>query len=156
VKWKGEQEKQRKEQAIANTVGLRVLSAIGAAVPVRPMKFDLLFVLEKLVGTKDEGRMEMLARQHGIRQKRDDGGIKKTLGAYVRRDDEGTLSRLLVEGSILLAVSRGNPSAVLEDAARAYKVDTGSIAAKVRQEFAAKEKAKKTARSTAKAAKKAA
>jgi hypothetical protein len=32
-----------------------------------------------------------------IRQKRDDGGVKKTLTAFVRRADEGTLSRLLVE-----------------------------------------------------------
>ena len=34
AKWKAEQERQRKEQAIANTVGRRVLSAIGSAVPV--------------------------------------------------------------------------------------------------------------------------
>ena len=43
-KWKAEQEKQRKEQAIANTTGLRVLAAIGAAVPVRLLKRDLLFI----------------------------------------------------------------------------------------------------------------
>jgi hypothetical protein len=49
VKWKAEQEKQRKEQAIANTVGLRVLSAIGSAVPVRLMKRDLLSVIERLL-----------------------------------------------------------------------------------------------------------
>ena len=48
AKWKAEQEKQRKEQAIANTTGLRVLTAIGSAVPVRLMKRDLLFILEKL------------------------------------------------------------------------------------------------------------
>lgn len=40
------------------------------------------------------------------------------------RADEGTLSRLLVESSILLASSRGNPTTVLKDAATAYKVDT--------------------------------
>jgi len=38
-----------------------------------------------------------MARQHGIRQKRDDGGIGKTLAAFVRRADEGMLSRLVVE-----------------------------------------------------------
>ncbi|HEU4637164.1 MAG TPA: ParB/RepB/Spo0J family partition protein [Edaphobacter sp.] len=48
-RWKVEQEKQRREQAIANTTGLRVLSAIGAAVPVRLLKRDLLFILERLV-----------------------------------------------------------------------------------------------------------
>jgi N-6 DNA Methylase/HsdM N-terminal domain len=78
AKWKAEQEKQRKEQAtIANTVGLRVLSAIGSVVPVRLMKRDLLSVIERLLFLMDENRIEMLARQHGIRQKRDDGGVKK-------------------------------------------------------------------------------
>ncbi len=154
--WKAEQEKQRKEQAIANVTGLRVLTAIGSAVPVRLLKRDLLFVIDQLMATMDESRVEMLARQHGIRQKRDDGGVKKTLSAFVRRADEGTLSRLLVEASILLAATRGNPSTVLKEAATAYKVDTDVIATKVKQEFAAKEKAKKASQPTAKVAKKAA
>jgi ParB family chromosome partitioning protein len=155
-KWKAEQEKQRKEQAIANTTGIRVLTAIGSAVPVRLLKRDMLFILEKLVGVMDENRVEMLARQHGIRQKRDDGGLAKTLAAFLRRADEGTLSRLLVESSILLAVTRGNPAAVLKDAATAYKVDTDAITAKVKQEFAAKEKAKKAPQPVPKTNKKAA
>jgi hypothetical protein len=35
------------------------------------------------------------AVQHGIRQKRDDGGIAKTLAAFIRRADEssGTASK---------------------------------------------------------------
>jgi len=155
-KWKAEQEKQRKEQAIANATGLRVLAAIGSAVPVRLLKRDLLFILERLVFAMDENRVGTLARQHGIRQKRDDGGIKKAFAAYLRRADEGMLSRALVESGILLAATRGNPSAVLNDAATTYKVDTDAIAAKVRQEFAAKEKAKKTPQPATKSVKKAA
>ena len=155
-KWKAEQDKQRREQAIANTTGLRVLAAVSAAVPVRLLKRDLLFILEKLVSVMDENRVEMLARQHGIRQKRDDGGIGKALTAFVRRADEGTLSRLMVEASILLASLRGNPAAILKEAATAYKVDTEAIAAKVKQEFAVKDKAKKAAQPAAKVAKKAA
>jgi ParB family chromosome partitioning protein len=61
-----------------------------------------------------------------------------------------------VESSILLAASRGNPATILKDAASTYKVDTDAIAAKVKQEFTAKEKARKTAQATPKAAKKAA
>ena len=128
-KWKAEQEKQRREQAIANATGLRVLSAVSAAVPVRLMKRDLLFVLEKLTSLMDENRLAMLARQHGIRQKRDDGGAGKTFAAFLRRSDEGTLSRLLVETAILLAASRANPATVLRDAASAYKVDIEAITA---------------------------
>jgi hypothetical protein len=70
-------------------------------------------------------------------------GTFKTLTVFLRRADESTLSRLLVEASILIAASRGNASGILKDAATAYKVDTEAIATKVKQEFAAKAKAKK-------------
>jgi ParB family chromosome partitioning protein len=145
-KWKAEQEKQRREQAIANATGLRVLAAVSAAVPVRLLKRDLFFVLERLVGVLDENRIETLARLHGIRQKRDEGGLTKTFVAFVRRADEGTLSRLIVEATIVLSASRNHGANVLRDAATAYKVDTDVIAAKVKQEFAAKAKAKKEAK----------
>ena len=80
-KWKAEQEKQRREGAIANATGLRVLAAVSAAVPVRLVKRDLLFVLEKLTSLMDENRLTMLARLHGIRLKRDDGGVAKMFAA---------------------------------------------------------------------------
>jgi ParB family chromosome partitioning protein len=72
AKWKTEQEKQRREEALANTTGLRVLSAIVSAVPVRLLKRDLLFIAERLLSLMDENRIEAIARQHSIRQKRDD------------------------------------------------------------------------------------
>lgn len=142
AQFKAEREKRRREEAIANVTGLRVLSAIGAAVPVRLMKRDLLFIAEKLASLLDEPRLQMLARQHEIRQKRDDGGVAKTFSAFLRRADENALGRVVVESAILLAASRANASQVLRDAAAVYKVDTDAIAAKVKQEFAAKEKAK--------------
>ena len=123
---------------------------------MRLLKCDLLFIAERLLSLMDDNRIEAIARQHGIRQTRDDGGVRKTLTAFLRRADEGTLSRLLVEASILLAASHGNASAILKDAGTAYKVDTEAIAAKVKQEFTAKLKAKKAARPAVKDAKKAA
>ena len=62
----------------------------------------------------------------------------------------------MVESTILLAASRTNPASVLRDAASTYKVDTDAIALKVKQEFAAKEKARKSSPTTARTAKKAA
>lgn len=156
AQFKAEQEKRRREEVIANAAGLRVISAISAAVPVRLMKRDLLFVAESLANLLDENRLGILARQNGIRQKRDDGGVVKTFGAFLRRADESTLGRTVVESALLLAASRGNASQVLRKAATVYKVDTDAIAAKVRQEFSAKEKVKKTKRSATKAAKNAA
>ena len=56
---------------------------------------------------------------------------------------------MLVEVSIVLASGRSNGTSTLRDAAAVYKVDTDAIGLKVKQEFAAKEKAKKEAKPTA-------
>jgi ParB family transcriptional regulator, chromosome partitioning protein len=148
AKWKAEQEQRRKEEAIANTTGIRVLSAIGAAVPVRLLKRDLQFVLNQIAPSLGEGRLQTLARQHGIRKDRETDAIDKLFSAFVRRADEGTLSRLLVESTVILAAARTNPAVVLREAAATYKVDTDAIALNVKQEFAAKEKAKKLGKPT--------
>ncbi|HWA93143.1 MAG TPA: hypothetical protein VG844_00980 [Terracidiphilus sp.] len=142
TRFKVEQEKRRREEAIANATGLRVLSAIAEAVPVRLMKRDLMFVAERLANLLDENRLTILARQHGIRQKRDDGGVARTYRAFLRRADESTLGRALVTTVVLLTASRGNDSQALRDAAAAYKVHTDAIAATVKREFTAKAKAK--------------
>jgi ParB family chromosome partitioning protein len=142
-KWNAEQEKQRREAAIANATGLRVLAAIGAAVPVRLMKRDLLFVAERLAILLDENRLTVLAKQHGIKKGKDTDSIEKLFVAFLHRADENTLGRVVVESIILLAATRGNPAKVLQEAAASYKVDADAIALKVRQEFATKEKEKK-------------
>ena len=90
----------------------------------------------------DEGRLEVLARQHGIRRTKDAEAIDELFTVFVRRADEGTLGRLLVEATVLLKAARGNAAQVLRDAAATYKLDTDAITIKVKQEFAAKEKAK--------------
>src|SRR6202789_2708768 len=61
AKWKAEQEKQRRETAMANTIGIRTLAAITAAVPVRLMKRDLAFIVEALLPIMHEPRLAMIA-----------------------------------------------------------------------------------------------
>jgi ParB family chromosome partitioning protein len=151
AKWKAEQEKRRKEEAISNTTGIRILEAIAAAVPVRLMKRDLSFVVERLASLLDENRLAILVRQHGIKKAKDSDSIGKLFAAYVRRAEESVLGNLLVEITILYAVMRQNARQALLDAATAYKVDTDAITLRVRQEFAAKEKAKLAKKPTAKA-----
>jgi ParB family transcriptional regulator, chromosome partitioning protein len=148
AQFKAEQEKRRHEEAIANATGLRVLSAIGAAVPVRLMKRDLLFVADRLANLLDENRAAILARQHGIKKTRENDSIGKLFTAFLRRADESTLGRAVVEAVVLLTASRGNASQVLRDAADAYKVDVAAITAKVKEEFTAKAKAAKKAAPT--------
>jgi ParB family chromosome partitioning protein len=150
--FKAQQEKERREAAIANTTGIRILAAIAAAIPVRLMKRDLLFVVERLAGLLDERRLEIVARQHGIKKAKDSDSIEKLFAAYLRRAEESVLGSLLVEIAILYTATRNNAAQVLRDAAAVYKVDTDAIAVKVKQEFATKEKARLEKKPTAKAA----
>jgi ParB family chromosome partitioning protein len=143
-------EKERKEAAIASTTGIRILEAIGAAVPVRLTKRDLLFVVERLASLLDENRLAVIARQHGIKKAKDSDSIGKLFAAFLRRAEESVLGRLVVELTIVLSAARTNAPQVLRDAACVYNVNTDSIALKVKQEFAAKEKARAEKKSTVK------
>ena len=158
-KWNAEEQKRRREEALAQATGLRTLAAIVAAVPVRLMKRDLLFVVEQLATLLDERRLEIVARQRGIKKAKDSDSIGKLFTAYLRHAEESALGGLLVEITILHAATKQNAAQVLRDATTAYKVDVDAISLKVKQEFAAKEKAKlapKPAKATQPKAKKAA
>lgn len=122
------------------------MKGIGDAVPVRLMKRDLLFVLMQTFPLLNEWQLQTLARQHRVRKDRETEMLDKLFEAFLRRADEGTLSRLLVEVSVVLASGRSNGMHALRDAATVYKVDTDAIAFEVKQEFAAKAKAKKEAK----------
>jgi ParB family transcriptional regulator, chromosome partitioning protein len=152
AKGKIEQEKQRKEAAIANTTGIRILAAITAAVPVRLMKRDLLFMMERLASSLDENRVAVVARQHGIKKAKDSDSIGKLFAAYLRRAEESALGGLLVEITILHTAMWQNATQVLRDAATAYKVDVDAIGLKVKQEFATKEKTRLSKKPPTKAA----
>ena len=140
--FKAEQDKSRREQALANATGMRVLQTIVAAVPVRLMKRDLLFIAEQMLPLLDDKRLEMVARNRGIRAKEGESA-PKLLTAFVRKTDESALGKLIVETVILLSArTQSDGGKVLRSAAQVYKVDTDAIALKVKQEFAAKEKAR--------------
>ena len=150
---KAEQEKRRREEALAQATGLRVLSAIVEAVPVRLMKRDLLFVIERLAAMLDERRLAIVLRQHGIgKAKGPADAPAKLLAAFIRKAEESILGRLLVEIVILQSAGSANDSGkLLKEAAEFYKVDVNAITAKVKQEFAAKDKAKTTKKAVPKA-----
>ena len=142
--WKAEQEKRRREEAVATTAGLRVLAAITEAVPVRLLKRDLLFTVERLLPLLDQRRLEIIGRGRGIRAKKEEniGGL---LFAFVKKADEGTLGRLLIEAAVLLSVRSGVAvEQALTAAAQHYRVDAEAITRKVNHEFAMRDKAKKT------------
>jgi ParB family chromosome partitioning protein len=141
--FKAEQEKRRREEAIAQATGLRVLKATSDAIPVRLMKRDLLFVAERLAAVLDERRLAVIFRLHGIGKASGAGDAPaKLLTSFLRKADESTLGRVLVAITVLQSAHSPNESAkALREAAEFYKVDVAAITTKVKQEFAAKEKA---------------
>ncbi len=149
ARFKAEQEKRHREEALAQATGLRVLGAIVSAVPVRLMKRDLLFVAEHLLPLLDDQRRTTIARRRGIKG-RDGESTDKSLFAVVRKADESTLGGLLIEIAILLSRSATDAGKALNTGAQLYKVDTEAITLKVKQEFAAKEKAKAGKKAVAK------
>jgi len=100
----------------------------------------------------DEKRLEMVARNRSIKAKEGES-VAKLLTAFVRRADESTIGKLIVETVILLAArSQSDGGKTLRSAAQVYGVDTDAAALKVKHEFAAKEKARKAAKPEAQSA----
>jgi ParB family chromosome partitioning protein len=154
VAFKAEQEKRRREEAIAQATGLRVLKATSDAVPVRLMKRDLLFIAEHLAAALDERRLAVIFRLHGIGKASGGAGdaSAQLLASFLRKADESTLGRVLVAITVLQTAHSSNESAkALREAAEFYKVDVAAITAKVKGEFTAKEKAQATRKATDKA-----
>ena len=143
---KAEQEKRRREEALANATGIRVLQSIVSAVPVRLMKRDLVFIAEQMLPLLDEKRQEMVARNRGIKAKEGESAVK-LLTAFIRKADEGTLGKLIVEGVILLSArTQADGGKTLRTAAHVYGVDTDAMALKVKQEFATREKVRRASK----------
>jgi ParB family chromosome partitioning protein len=152
--FKAEQEKRRREDAIAHATGLRALKAIGDAVPIRLMKRDLLFTTEHFAAALDERRIAILLRIHNVGKVNETADAPgKLLASFLRKADEGTLGRVLIEVAVLQSANSPNDSAkALREAAEFYKVDMAAITSKVKQEFAAKDKAKETKKAAPKPA----
>ncbi len=115
------------------------------------MKRDLLFLAEQLLLLLDEQRRATIARRRGIKG-RDGDSTAKLLSTLARKADESTLGGLLLEIAILLSRTPTDAGKALTTAAQLYKVDTDAIGLKVKQEFAAKDKAKTAKQAAAKTA----
>jgi ParB family chromosome partitioning protein len=141
--FKAEQERRRREEALAQATGLRVLKAIGDAVPVRLMKRDLAFAVQQLASMLDERRLAVLTRQYDISKPKEGEAPAKLLAAFFAKSEESKLGRILIETVILLSMhNQTEAGQIFRDAAQVYKVDVDAITTKIRQEFAAKEKTK--------------
>ncbi len=85
-----------------------------------------------------------------IKWEKDSDSIATLFAAYLRRAGESVLGNVLVKLTILLTAARQQTTQVLNHAAAHYKVDTDAITAKVKREFAAKDKTKTAKKATPK------
>ena len=110
------------------------------------MKRDLLFIAEHLLPLLDDKRLEMVARNRAIRAKEGESAAK-LLSTFFRKADEGNIGKLIVEAVILISTgTQASGDKTLRAAAQVYGVDTEAIARKVKEEFAARDKAKNTSK----------
>jgi ParB family chromosome partitioning protein len=110
------------------------------------MKRDLLFIAEQLLPLLDDKRLEMVTRNRGIKAKEGESAAK-LLAAFVRKADEGNIGKLIVEAVILFSAgTQASGDKAFRAAAQVYGVNTESIALKVKQEFAARDKARNTSK----------
>jgi ParB family chromosome partitioning protein len=88
----------------------------------------------------------MITRNQGIKANQGESAVK-LLSAFVRKADEGTIGKLIVEAVILLSArTQREGGKTLRAAAQVYGVDTEAIALRVKREFAAKDKARNTSK----------
>jgi ParB family transcriptional regulator, chromosome partitioning protein len=80
----------------------------------------------------------------------------KLLAAFIRKADEGTIGKFIIETVVLLSArTHADGGKTLRSAAQAYGFDPDAVAHKVKQEFTAKEKARKATKPEPKPAAKA-
>ena len=98
----------------------------------------------------DVRRLAIIFRIHGIGKANGAGDAPaKLLASFLRKADESTLGRVLVAISVLQSAhSSGESAKSLREAAEFYKVDVAAITVKVKEEFAAKERAQATRKAT--------
>jgi ParB family chromosome partitioning protein len=95
------------------------------------MKRDFVFVAEQLLALLDEKRLEMVARNRSIKAKESES-VAKLLTAFVRKADEGTIGKLIVEAVILItARTQSDGGKTLRAAAQVYGVDTNLREARI-------------------------
>lgn len=82
--------------------------------------------------------------------------VAKLLTVFLRRADEGTIGKLIIEAVVLLSArTHADGGKTLRSAAQVFGVDPDAVALKVKQEFTAKEKARKATKPAPKTAAKA-
>ena len=141
-----QQERKRIEkEKIAITARHRILAAILERVSVPLKKADLLTIAQHVLASVPYNRLPLVAKRHKLEIEKSSASPIELLAKHVSRYDEGGLSRLLLEISLLESAYRNGGDAngdVLLTTAKRYRVDSEKLQKAVAQEYAAKQRKK--------------
>jgi ParB family chromosome partitioning protein len=124
----------------------RILAAVLQRVSAPLKKADLLAITRYLISHLSQSHIPVLAKRHKVDGKNSTALAQELLAKQVSRYDEGELSKLLLEVSLLdSAYQRASSSStdLLMDAAKRYRVDTEKIEKAVAEAIASKRKQRK-------------
>jgi ParB family chromosome partitioning protein len=129
-------EKSKQAITIRHCVLAKVLERVAA--PLK--KADLLAVAQYTIGHLSYNQVPVLAKRHKVENSKTTKPPQEMLMKKISTYDEATLSRLLLEISLLdSAYQRGDVSQdLLIDAAKRFRVDVEKVEKSVAAEFAAK------------------
>jgi ParB family chromosome partitioning protein len=130
-------EKSKQAITIRHCVLAKVLERVAA--PLK--KADLLAVAQYTIGHLSYNQVPVLAKRHKVENSKTTKPPQEMLMKKISTYDEATLSRLLLEISLLdSAYQRGDVSQdLLMDAAKRFRVDVEKVEKAVAAEFAAKQ-----------------
>jgi ParB family chromosome partitioning protein len=129
-------EKSKQAITIRHCVLAKVLERVAA--PLK--KSDLLTIAQYTIGHLSYNQVPVLAKRHKVETSKTTKPPQEVLMKKISTYDEATLSRLLLEISLLdSAYQRGDVSQdLLMDAAKRFRVDVEKVEKSVAAEFAAK------------------
>ena len=137
---RAEERKRIEKSKQAITTRHCVLATVLQRVSAPLKKADLLTVAHYLIGHLSYSQVPALAKRHKVETSKTTKPPQEVLMKKISTYDEATLSRLLLEISLLdSAYQRGDVSQdLLMDAAKRFRVDVEKVEKSVAAEFAAK------------------
>jgi ParB family chromosome partitioning protein len=140
AKERAEERKRIEKSKQAITVRHCVLAKVLERVVAPMKKADLLTVAQYTIGHLSYNQVPVLAKRHRVETSKTTKPPQEVLMKKISTYDEATLSRLLLEISLLdSAYQRGDVSQdLLMDAAKRFRVDVEKVEKAVAAEFAAK------------------
>jgi ParB family transcriptional regulator, chromosome partitioning protein len=140
AKERAEERKRIEKSKQAITIRHCVLAKVLERVVAPMKKADLLTVAQYTIGHLSYNQVPVLAKRHRVETSKTTKPPQEVLTKKISTYDEATLSRLLLEISLLdSAYQRGDVSQdLLMDAAKRFRVDVEKVEKSVTAEFAAK------------------